>query len=138
MKKILVAVIIMTASLLCLAACAAAPNAAIVKVTCGEFNEQATINQEVVVALDGLLMVSLCSDPATGYEWYWHIIGPNIVDEVDLEDEPVEGDPDASGMEVRTFKAWKKGKTTLVMEQARPTAPEEKGPWKLNLSVTVR
>ena len=142
-KTILVTVSIMVASLLSLAACAGAPSEAVaseatVEVTCDEFNEQATISKEVEVALDGILTVYLCSDPATTFEWDWRITGPGIVDEVDLGYESPEGDAGDAGMDVRSFKAGKKGNTTLVLEQVRPLEPEEKGPLKLNLSVTVR
>jgi hypothetical protein len=140
MKKIiLVTLSIMVASLLCLAACAEAPTETVVEVTCDEFKERATIDKEVEVALDGLLIVSLCSDPDQYFEWDSRIIGPTIIGEVDLVYKPAEGDlVGADVMDVRTFKAAQKGETTLVLEQIRTTAPEEKGPWKLNLSVTVR
>ena len=142
-KTVVVTVSIMVTSLLSLAACTGAPGEAvvsetIVEATCDEFSEQATISKEVEVALDGLLTVYLCSDPATAFEWDWRITGPGIVDEVDLASESPEGDVGDAGMDVRTFKAGKKGNTTLVLEQVRPSEPEEKGSLRLNLSVTVR
>ena len=140
MKKIFLFIVSLAIiSLAYLAACAAAPNEAVVKVTCDEFNKQATIDREVEIALHGLLTVQVCYDPTVSFEWVWHITGTPIIGEVDVDYESPEG---AAGIDItdyyRTFMAGAKGSTTLVLEQVRPGVPEEKGPWKLNLKVTVK
>jgi hypothetical protein len=138
-KIILIIVGITIVSLSFFFACAAPPSEAVVKVTCDEFNKQAYINRGVEIALGGILIVQVCSDPTKSFEWLWHITGTPIIGEVDIGSETPEG---ATGIDtaeyVRTFKAGAKGKTNLVLEQVRPGVPEEKGPWKLNLKVTVK
>jgi hypothetical protein len=140
MKKIILVVASITVvSLVFFVACAAPPSEAVVDISCDEFNKQATIDREVEIALGGILVVQVCSDPTMSFEWLWHITGTPIIGEVDVASETPEG---AAGIDtadyVRTFKAGAKGKTTLVLEQVRPGVPDEKGPWKLNLKVTIK
>lgn len=136
-KKILIVVSIMIASLLYLAACYGAPGEALVEVTCDDFTEHNTVFKKAVVALHGVLVVGLCPSPATGFEWDWSMSDPGIVDEVEHHYESSEEDS-AVGIDVWTFKAVKRGDTTIIMEQMRIGMPEEKVPWKLEISVSVR
>ncbi|MFC1983316.1 protease inhibitor I42 family protein, partial [Chloroflexota bacterium] len=46
--------------------------------------------------------------------------------------------PGTPGQEVWTFKALKKGTTTVFMEYSRPWEGGEKGEWTFNLTVTVK
>ena len=81
-------------------------------------------NQETEVAVGGLLTVTLESNATTGFEWEL----ANITDETVLEQAgeqeykaPAgEGVVGAGGAEVWTFKALKKGKSTISMEYRRP------------------
>jgi len=44
----------------------------------------------------------------------------------------------APGEEVWTFKALKKGTSTIALEYSRPWEGGEKGEWTLNLTVIVK
>ena len=138
-KKLLITVSIMTVSLLCLAACYAAPGEVLVEGTCDDFTEHNTIYKKVVVALHGVLVVGLCPSPATGFEWDWNMSDPGIVNEVEHHYESREDDSaGVVGIDVWTFKAVKRGNTTIIMEQVLTGMEEEKVPWQLEISVSVR
>jgi hypothetical protein len=141
MKKIILVIVgIVLASLAFFIACAATPSQVIVKISCDEFNKQAVIDREVEIALGGLMVVQVCADPTMNSEWLWHINGTPILSEVDVEYETSEGV--VAGVEVtdyvRIFAAGAEGNTNLVLEQVRSGVPGKKGPWKLNLKVTVK
>lgn len=92
-----------------------------------------------MVAAGGLLVVGLCPGTATGFEWEWSASDHDIINEVDYHYEPTRDNiNDAAGIDVWTYKAAKRGNTTIVMEQVRKGAQEEKGPWRLDINVLVR
>ena len=138
MRKATLVITIMIVSLLCLTACYAVPGEVLVEIKRDEFIEHNTIMKKQVIALHGLLVVGLWHNPADGYEWEWSATEPGIVDEVDHHYESVEDDAGADGIDVWSFKAVKRGNTTINMKQIRTGMPEEKGPWKLTISVSVR
>ena len=129
---------IMVVSLLCLTACYAVPGEVLVEITRDEFSEHNTIMKKQFIALRGLLVVGLWHNPAEGYEWEWTATEPGIVDEVDHHYESIEDNDDADGIDVWSFRAVQRGNTTITMEQTRTGAPEEKGPWTLTITVSVR
>ena len=80
-------------------------------------------NQETEIAVGGSLTVTLESNATTGFEW--ELV--NITDETVLEQvgeqeykAPEAGAIGVGGEEVWTFKALKKGKSTISMEYRRP------------------
>jgi len=129
----------MVAASICLVGCYAAPNEALVEITCDDFAEHNSILKNRLVAVQGLLVVGLCHNPTTGYEWDWSMSESGIVDETDHHYESTDDEAyGEGGIDVWTFKAVKRGNTTITMEQVRMGLPGEKGPWKLNISVSVR
>ena len=126
-------------------ACAPATKQVSVEVSCDDFYKQAAISKEVAVAVGDSFTVTLCSNPTTGFEWESaHISDQTVLKQVDHEFIPPEdlGDrpppPGSPGEEVWTFKAFKKGTSTISIEYSRPWEGGEKGAWKFDLTVTVK
>ena len=128
---------------LCLFGCSPVPKQVSVEASCDDFYEHQVISQEVQVAVDGSLTVTLCSNPSTGFQWESASISDQtVLQEVDhkfvspeSELPPPLGTP---SQEVWTFQALKKGTSTISMEYSRPWEGGEKGAWAFVLSVTVK
>ncbi len=142
MKLKLMLTCAMVAASLSLFACA--PKQAALEVFCDEFYEQNHISQEVDVAVGDSFTVTLCSNPTTGFLWSEsaQISDPTVLQQTDHKfvppperPEPVEGE---AGKEVWTFKALKKGTSTISMEYSRPWEGGEKGAWTFLLTVVVK
>ena len=141
MKSKLTLMCAMIAISLCLLACAAVAQEASIDVSCDDFMEVKHISQEVEIAVDGTLTVTLCSNPTTGFQWSEsaQISDQTILEQTDHEFVPPEGDvPGAAGKEVWTFETLKKGTSTVSMEYSRPWESGEKGEWTFNLTVVVK
>jgi inhibitor of cysteine peptidase len=138
-KLIVVGLIVILA--LSLLACATAPKEASVEVPIDDFMSQNHISKQVEVAAGGLLTVTLGSNPTTGFNWQPAVISDDSVLKQEGESEfvpPAEAIPGAGGKEIWTFKALKKGTSTISMEYSRPWEGGEKGEWTFNLTVTVK
>lgn len=115
------------------------------EVSCEEFQGENHITREAGVAVGDLLVVTLCSNPTTGFQWSENAeIGDAAVLEQlshefiapkgsDKKDPP----PGASGKEVWTFRALTGGTTSVSMEYSQPWQDGEKGAWTFALTVTV-
>ena len=127
-----------------LVACAAPGQKAWVEVSCDEFNDNHDINQMLEVQSGEIFEVNLCSNPTTGFQW---LEEAQISDSVVLKQEdhkfigpeseppPPPGTP---GQEVWTFKALKKGSSTIYLEYSRPWEGGEKGEWTCTVNVIVK
>ena len=111
------------------------------EVTCEEFAANPHITKEVEITSPGSLVVSLCANPTTGFEW----------EEVEIENESViyqternyvspetSGVVGASGKEVWSFNSSRSGTTTLIFEYSRPWEGGEKDEWTVGLTVVVK
>jgi len=126
---------------LLLLACAPVAKQASVEVSCDDFSQQPHLSKQVEVAAGGTLTVTLCSNPTTGFEWESARISDQaVLQEVDhrFESPETENIVGAAGKDVWTFKALKKGMSTVSMEYSRPWEGGEKGEWTFNLTVTVK
>jgi inhibitor of cysteine peptidase len=123
-----------------LTACAPAPGTS-VKVSCDDFSNQPNIIKQLSVAAGSTFTVTLCSNATTGYKWSEaaQISDPTVVQQTGHEFVSPEntGIVGAPGNEVWTFKALKKGSSTITMDYSRPWAGGEKGTWTFNLAVMV-
>ncbi len=144
MKSKLILVCIMVAISLCLFACVPTPKQVSVDVSCDDFMKLKHISQEVEVAVDGSLTVTLCSNPTTGFQWVEsaQISDQTVLQQTDHkwvvpESEPPPP-PGTPSQQVWTFKALKKGTSTISMEYSRPWEGGEKGEWTFVLTVTVK
>jgi len=143
-KPILVLSIIAISALLF--ACAPAPKQVSVEVSCDEFMQQQHISQEVEVAVGDSLIVTLCSNPTTGFEWSEtaQISDQTVLQQIDHKYVAPEakGDkppaPGTPGQEVWTFQALKKGTSVISLEYSRPWEGGEKGEWTFELTVVVK
>ena len=142
MKSKLILVCIMVAISLCLSACLPAAKQVSVEVSCDDFMRANHISQEVEVAVDGSLTVTLCSNPTTGFQWVEsaQISDQTVLQQTDHKFVPPEetGVAGAAGKEIWTFQALKKGTSTISMEYSRPWEGGEKGEWTFVLTVTVK
>jgi len=85
------------------------------------------------------ITAKLCSNPTTGFQWKYEIIG-NIVlkeEDHDFEEAEDEGLTGAAGREVWTFEAIEKGTTEVRMEYSRPWEGGEQAEWTYTMIVTV-
>jgi inhibitor of cysteine peptidase len=143
MKAKLILVWAMAAISLFLFACLPASKQASVEVSCDDFIELNHISQEVEVAVDGPLMVTLCSNPTTGFQWESsQISDQTVLEQVDHtfvspESEPPPP-PGTPGQEVWTFKAIKEGESTISIAYSRPWEGGEKAAWTFTLAVVVK
>jgi len=143
MKLKLILVGVMAAISLSLFACSPTPKQASVEVSCDDFMKLQHISEEVEVAVDSSLTVTLCSNPTTGFQWESpQITDQTVLEQVDHklvmpESEPPPP-PGTPGQEVWTFKALREGTSTISMEYSRPWEGGEKGAWKFDLTVVVK
>ena len=122
--------------------CAApTPGETLIEVSCDEFMAENHITWDIEITLLGSLVVSLCANPTTGFQWtenaqigdtsvmsqYEHNFAAPQSEEITVG---------ASGKDVWTFKSLKKGTTTIIMEYSRPWDSREKGEWTYTLKVT--
>jgi len=113
----------------------------LLEVTCEEFTADPHVTKEVEITFPGSLVVSLCANPTTGFEW----------EEVKIENESIiyqiernyvspeaAGVVGASGKEVWSFNSGSSGTTTLIFEYSRPWEGGEKDEWTVGLTVVVK
>ena len=89
------------------------------------------------------LTVTLGSNPTTGFQWELAEISDETVAQLvgneyigkEYETPPP---PGTSGKEVWTFKALKKGTTTIFMEYSRPWNPEDIAHWSVTITVHIK
>lgn len=114
-----------------------------IEVSCDEFGAQKHITKDVEVTLPASLIVSLCANPTTGFQWGENaqISDNSVMSQYEHNyvapqgEEPLVGAP---GKDVWTFKSLKKGTTTITMEYSRPWEGGEKGEWTYTLNVIVK
>ena len=113
----------------------------LLEVTCEEFTANPHITKEIEITFPGSLVVSLCANPTTGFEWEEvkieneSIIYQTERNYVSPEDAGVVG---ASGKEVWSFNSGSSGTTTLIFEYSRPWEGGEKDEWSVGLTVVVK
>jgi inhibitor of cysteine peptidase len=123
-----------------LAACAPATGTS-VNVSCDDFGNQQHISKQMEVAAGNTFTVTLCSNATTGFQWSEsaQISDQTVVQQTGHEFVSPEntGIVGAPGSEVWTFKALKKGTSTIIMDYSRPWEGGEKDVWTFNLTVVV-
>jgi len=115
------------------------------EVSCEEFQGENHITREAGVAVGDLLVVTLCSNPTTGFQWSENaeIGDAAVLEQLSHEFIAPKGSdkknppPGASGKEVWTFRALTGGTTNVSMEYSQPWQDGEKGAWTFALAVTV-
>ena len=140
MKSKIILMIIICAALLALFACGSSSS------TPKQVSVDSSYSgKEVEIAAAGSLTVTLESNQTTGFQWELISISDQaVLEKVDQKyvapeatrtGAPVVGAP---GEEVWTFKAIKKGETTITMQYSQPWDGGQKALFTFNLKVTVK
>ena len=112
-----------------------------VTVSCDDLQSQPHISKQMAVTAGNTFTITLCSNATTGFQWSEsaQISDQTVVQQTGHEfvSPANTGVVGAPGNEVWTFKALKKGTSTITMEYSRPWEGGEKGVWTFNLTVTV-
>lgn len=115
---------------------------ATLEVSCDEFMQQNHLAKQVEITYPGSLVVSLCSNPTTGFQWNEtaQISDPAVLQQYEHNFVPPEqtGLVGAAGKDVWTFKPLEKGTATVSMEYSRPWEGGEKGAWTYTMTVNVK
>jgi len=114
----------------------------VVEVGCEAFGSASpsTIARSVSVAQEGTeVVVRLCSNPSTGFQWEEaEIVPPSVLRETAREFIPsTVAMPGSAGVEQWTFEPRKTGTCTISMSYSRPWEGGEKDVWRFDLEVTV-
>ena len=142
MKPKLIIVCIIAAISICLFACSPSPKQVSLEVSCDDFGKEQNITRQVEVSAGDSLMVTLCSNVTTGYQWSeTAVIGDNtVVQQTSHKFEaPAESDlVGAPGKEVWTFDALKKGTSIISMVYSQPWEGGEEASWTFEATVVVK
>ena len=112
-----------------------------VTVTCDQFTKQANIVQDISVKMGNRVVVTLCSNPTTGFQWpeKAQIGNLKVLEQKGYKfAEPAKtGVVGAPGNSVWTFEAMSPGTSTVYLEYSRNWQGGEKAvqTFKLNVSV---
>jgi predicted secreted protein len=108
-----------------------------VTIDCESFDGSTAQTAEANVPVGGTLVVSLCSNPSTGYTWSDPVIGDaNVVALVSSTSAPAASPlPGAPGTQTFTFRPIAAGSTTLAFSYDQPWKGGKKGAWTLTLNV---
>ena len=129
--------------LLLVCGCAPAVKAEVpITVTCDQFSKQANIVQDVSVTPGGKVVVTLCSNPTTGFQWSEkaQIGDPKVLEQKGYKFvEPANtGMVGVPGNSVWTFEAMGLGTSTVYLEYSRNWQGGEKAVQTFKLNVTVQ
>jgi predicted secreted protein len=112
-----------------------------IEVSCEELGSASPspVARSVSVAKGGTVVVRLCSNPSTGFEWEdAEIAPPSILAERTREFIPPGITmPGGASLEQWTFEALTCGTCTISMGYSRPWEGAEKDVWQFELEVTV-
>lgn len=111
-----------------------------VSVTCDEFQQTPQQTKTVTVSRNGTLLVTLCSNPSTGFSWDQVTFSePGVIALKDHQYIAPSATPavGAAGTAQWKFDAKKSGTTTLHFHYSQPWAGGTKDVWSLELAVTV-
>ncbi len=119
-----------------------------IEISTDEFMTQKNIVRDIEITHPGSLIVSLGSNPTTGFQWDEEaaiamlLKGEPILEQVSHQYvEPQEGEEPlvgAPGKDVWVFDSKATGTTTLKFTYSRPWEGGEKGEWTLRLDVTIK
>lgn len=115
-----------------------------IEISCDDFASVSHVGKVVDIIKPGLLTVTLCSNPTTGFQWDPDAVisAPSIIAQDSYEfvqplvdaSEMIAGAP---GKDVWVFKSLNEGTATISFSYNRPWEGGEKDVWTLVLEVTV-
>jgi inhibitor of cysteine peptidase len=115
----------------------------VIEIDCERFSatagDQVRLVRQVTVAKGAVIVVSLCSNPSTGFSWGNAIISsPEVLTEQAREFvPPTVAMPGAPGMEQWGFLAVEQGACTVSLSYSRPWDGGEGGAREFELKVEV-
>lgn len=135
--KLIVLTSIIAIMSLCLFSCLSGGSVAPSEVSVDESHN----GKKVEIAVAGALTVTLESNPTTGFQWELASISDQAV--LEKQSNTFEAPEDtgmvgAPGKEVWTFKALKKGSSTISMEYSQPWEGGTKAAETFSLTVVVK
>ncbi len=120
---------------------ACANRTASLEVSCGYFQENQHYTGEVTVNTGDSVVVTLCSNPATGFQWteLAEIGDRSMLKQKDHTYSPAEAKEVVAGAgdETWTFEAVSQGTTTVSVEYEQPWEGGAKGHWTFVATITV-
>jgi len=112
-----------------------------IELSCDDFTAQKNIPRDVEVNLRASIVLSLCANPSTGYQWSQtaEIGDASVISQyehnyVAPQDEQLVGAP---GKDVYTFQTLATGTTTITLRYNRPWEATADGEWTYTMNVTV-
>ena len=142
LSKLLFAVSVIS---LLLAACTVQGANTEIEIQCDEFNQNPHQTGSLEVSIGEEFIVSLCSNPSTGFQWInvAHISDPQIVEQVSHEyigfsEKGTPPPPGTPGSQLWRFRALMSGTSTLSFEYSRDWEGGEKGEWTFVLTGTIQ
>jgi len=122
-------------------ACSKPSNGPLIIWDCYHLDNQPHISQKINVATGNTITVYLCSYHDTGFQWSEsaQISDQTVVKQTKDDFTPLNksGLPIFPAGDLWTFKALKKGTSTITLDYSQPGEGGEKGKWTYNLSVVV-
>lgn len=111
------------------------------EISCDQFMENQHFTWEANASPGDSVVVTLCSNPTTGYRWSEsaQVSDKAVLRQTGHEYEPAEEENivGGAGKEVWTFKALGEGTATVSMEYSRPGEDGDKGHWTFTATITV-
>ncbi|MBA7645459.1 hypothetical protein ES703_53217 [subsurface metagenome] len=111
-----------------------------ISIPIGEFQNQPHIDVVMSTVVGGELTVTLGSNPTTGYQWSENaeISDENIIKQIShaFVAPGIDKPPGTPGEEVWTFKALKKGTTTILLEYCRSWTGA--GLWAVTITANIK
>ena len=124
MKLKIILMIAMCVAVLPLLTCTTGPrvtSAINVTISCDKFEQSNHYSSEFDAEVGTKIKVDLCSNPTTGFEWEYEIIGEDVLEATEHEFiEPESDVVGASGRDVWTFTAIKNGEAEVRLEYSQP------------------
>ena len=129
--------------LLGISACSPSVGEEGINISCDDFMTNNHLSQAVEIQQGETMMVTLCSNPTTGFQWEEaQISNTAVLSEIEhrfIGPESSLSQPlGTPGQEVWIFQALQKGTSTTIFHYSRPWEGGEKSAWTFTLTVTVK
>ncbi len=120
--------------------CSSAAGQPSVDVSCDEFSKSTSISKQATAAVGDTLLLTLCSNPSTGFSWEDPVISDKtVIEQTGHQVQPAGSDKVGSpGKESWTIKVLKRGSVGVSTAYSRPWQGGEKGVWTFRLELEVR
>ena len=141
MRYFLMIISMLTLSLL-FPACASQDS---IEINCDEFNDNPHLTDSIEVEIGDEFMVSLCSNPSTGFQWMeaadisdTEVLEQSNHEYINPSEKSAPPPPGTPGSQAWTFKTLKEGTSALAFEYSRDWEGGEKATWTFVLTVVVK